>query len=64
MEQVLADQHPMVTCYRCGKPILPGEGRYNVLPDESYCSWECLWQTLPHIAEAMRRFTGEPRQLR
>ena len=53
----------MVTCYRCGQPILLGQGRYNVLPDESYCSFECLRQSLPHIAEAIEAFTREPRQV-
>ena len=52
----------MVTCYRCGQPILLGQGRYNVLPDESYCSFECLRQSLPHIAEAIAQFTREPSQ--
>ena len=50
MEQTNQDQEIMVTCYRCGRPILLGQGRYNVLPDESYCSFECLRQSLPHIA--------------
>ena len=53
----------MVTCYRCGRPILLGQGRYNVLPDESYCSFECLRQSLPHIAEAIEAFAREPRQI-
>ena len=53
----------MVTCYRCGQPILLGQGRYNVLPDESYCSFECLRQSLPHIAEAIALFAKEPRQI-
>ena len=57
------DDSTMVTCYRCGQPILLGQGRYNVLPWESYCSFECLRQSLPHIAEAMRQFAKEPRQV-
>lgn len=51
-------------CYRCGQPILLGQGCYNVLPNESYCSFECLRQSLPHIAEAIVLFTKEPRQVR
>lgn len=50
MEQTQRTEDIMVTCYRCGRPILLGQGRYNVLPDESYCSFECLRQSLPHIA--------------
>ena len=60
MEQTNQDQELMVTCYRCGRPILLGQGRYNVLPEESYCSFECLQKSLPHIAEAIRQFVGEP----
>ena len=63
MTQVQTDQAQTVTCYRCSRAILPGEGRYNVLPGESYCSWACLQQTLPHIAEAIVQFTQEPRQI-
>jgi len=62
MEQTPATEI-MVTCYRCGQPILLGQGRYNVLPDESYCSFECLRQSLPHIAEAIAQFAAEPRQV-
>jgi len=58
----LTDQ-TIVSCYRCGRPILLGQGRYNVLPDESYCSFECLRQSLPHIAEAIEAFAREPRQV-
>jgi len=61
MEQTKENQDIMVTCYRCGQPILLGQGCYNVLPWESYCSFECLRQTLPHIAEAIRLFVSEPR---
>jgi len=64
MTQALTDCHPAITCYRCGKVILPGEGRYNVFPDESYCSWTCLHAMLPEIAEAIRLFVREPRQPR
>lgn len=60
MEQTQRTEEVMVTCYRCGRPILLGQGRYNVLPNESYCSFECLRQSLPHIAEAIRHFVGEP----
>jgi len=63
MEQTQRTEEIMVTCYRCGQPILLGQGRYNVLPDESYCSFECLRQSLPHIAEAIAQFTKEPRQI-
>jgi len=59
--EVQTDQSRMVVCYRCDTPILPGEGRYNVLPGESYCSWACLQRTLPHIAEAIRLFVKESR---
>jgi len=58
----LTDQ-TIVSCYRCGRPILLGQGRYNVLPDESYCSFECLRQFLTHIAEAIEAFAREPPQL-
>ena len=47
MDQTPRTEELMVTCYRCGQPILLGQGRYNVLPDESYCSFECLRQSLP-----------------
>ena len=57
------EQSRTVTCYRCGKPILHGEGRYHVFSGESYCSWTCLSHTLPHIAEAIRLFVREPRQI-
>ena len=60
MEQTNQDQELMVTCYRCGQPILLGQGRYNVLPNESYCSFKCLRQSLPHIAEAIALFEKEP----
>ena len=60
MEQTPRTEELMVTCYRCGQPILLGQGRYNVLPDESYCSFECLRQSLTRIADAIRRFVGEP----
>jgi len=63
MEQTPGTKELMVTCYRCGQPILLGQGRYNVLPDESYCSFECLRQSLPHIAEGIALFTKEPRQV-
>ena len=63
MEQSDTDQQATVTCYRCGGPIRPGEGRYNVLPKEAYCSWTCLHLSLPHIAEAIGWFAQEPRQL-
>ena len=56
-------QSQTVVCYRCNTPIMPGEGRYNVLPGESYCSWACLHQTLPHVAEAIRLFVRAPRHL-
>jgi len=59
MDQTPGTEEIMVTCYRCGQPILLGQGRYNVLPDESYCSFECLRQSLPHIAEAIAQFTSE-----
>lgn len=62
MAPIQTDHVRMVICYRCGNAILPGEGRYHVLPGESYCSWGCLQQTLPHIAEAIARFAREPRQ--
>jgi len=73
MDQTPRTEESMVTClrrerrgrqacYRCGQPILLGQGRYNVLPDESYCSFECLRQSLPHIAEAIEAFAREPRQ--
>jgi len=61
MERTNQDQELMVSCYRCGRPILLGQGRYNVLPDESYCSFDCLRQSLPHIAEAITLFVKEPR---
>ena len=61
MEQTSRTEDTMVTCYRCGQPILLGQGRYNVLPDESYCSFECLRQSLPHIAEAIQLFVNESR---
>lgn len=61
MAQTQIDQ--AVTCYRCGEPILSGEGRYNVLPRESYCSWRCLQRSLPHIAEAIAQFVKELRQV-
>ena len=57
MEQTQRAEEIMVTCYRCGQPILLGQGRYNVLPDQSYCSFECLRQSLPHIAEAIQLFS-------
>ena len=63
MDQTQRTEELMVTCYRCGQPILLGQGRYNVLPDESYCSFECLRQSLPHIAETIAQFTKEPRQI-
>ncbi len=63
MTALQTDQIQTVTCYRCGNLIRPGEGRYNVLPDESYCSWTCLHLSLPHIAEAIRWFARKPRQL-
>ncbi len=62
MEQTPGAEELMVSCYRCGQPILLGQGRYNVLPWASYCSWECLWQRLPQIAEAIARFVDEPSQ--
>ena len=52
-----------ITCYRCGVPLRSGQGRYNVLPKESYCSLECLRETMPHIAEAIVLFAKEPRQV-
>ena len=61
MDQTLID--PPIQCYRCRRPISLGEGRYNVLPQESYCSWTCLSLSLPHIAEAIGWFAREPRQL-
>ena len=57
------DQSRTVTCSRCGKPILHGGGRYHVFPGESYCSWTCLYHTMPHIAEAVACFVTEPRSL-
>ena len=45
------------------RPIRPGDGRYNVLPQEAYCSWTCLHLSLPHIAEAIGWFATEPRQV-
>ena len=63
MDQTPRTEELMVTCYRCGQPILLGQGRYNVLPDESYCSFECLRQSLPHIAEAIQQFRQEPTNL-
>ena len=63
MDQTQRTEEIMVTCYRCGQPILLGQGRYNVLPNESYCSFECLRQSLPHIAEAIELFAREPRQV-
>ena len=63
MEQTPRTEELMVSCYRCGQPILLGQGRYHVLPDESYCSFECLRQSLPHIAEAIALFAKEPRQI-
>ena len=63
MTQTLTDCQPMITCYRCGKAILSGEGRYNVFPRHSFCSWACLQETLPEIAEAIRLFVSEPRQV-
>ena len=60
MDQTLVD--PPIQCYRCGRPIPQGEGRYNVLPKESYCSWTCLYLSLPHIAEAIGWFVREPHQ--
>ena len=62
MEQTPRTEELMVSCYRCGQPILLGQGRYNVLPHESYCSFDCLRQSLPHIAEAIALFAKEPRQ--
>ncbi len=63
MPELQIDHVQMVTCYRCGSLIRPGEGRYNVLPQEAYCSWTCLHLSLPHIAEAIRWFARAPRQL-
>lgn len=63
MEQTPRTEELMVSCYRCGQPILLGQGRYNVLPHESYCSFDCLRQSLPHIAEAIALFAKEPRQV-
>ncbi len=62
MMTALETQHT-VTCYRCGVSIQPGQGRYHVFPRESYCSFECLRQALPHIAEAITQFAQEPRQI-
>ena len=62
MDQTQRTEEIMVICYRCGRLICPGEGRYNVLPQEAYCSWTCLHLSLPHIAEAIRWFATEPRQ--
>lgn len=62
MDQTQRTEEIMMTCYRYGQPILLGQGRYNVLLDESYCSFECLRQSLPHIAEAIGWFAKEPRQ--
>ena len=62
MEQTPRTEELMVSCSRCGQPILLGQGRYNVLPHESYCSFDCLRQSLPHIAEAIALFAKEPRQ--
>lgn len=53
-----------VACYRCGVPILPGQGRYNVFPRESYCSWDCLRESAPHIAETITLFVREPIDVR
>ncbi|MDP3723972.1 MAG: hypothetical protein Q8R91_10865 [Candidatus Omnitrophota bacterium] len=61
MDQTQQTEEILVTCYRCGQPILLGQGRYNVFPGESYCSWTCLQQTLPHIAEAIRLFVDASR---
>lgn len=59
MEQTQRTEEIMLTFYRCGQPILLGQGRYNVLPRESYCSLNCLRETMPHIAEAIKRLAGE-----
>ena len=63
MDQTPRTEERTVTCSRCGQPIRLGQGRYNVLPDEAYCSFECLRQSLPHIAEAIELFAREPRQV-
>ena len=58
--QIQTDHVQTVTCSCRDTSILPGEGRYNVLPGESYCSWACLYQTSPHIAEAIVLFVRAP----
>jgi len=62
MEQTVTDPASPVRCYRCDTVIPAGAGRYNVFPGESYCSWTCLHERLPEIAEAIRLFVREPRQ--